>query len=120
MPKGNSLMATQQLQRSEWKHYFDTVSKILVGKHAEINIAGRQLGDQIQREWSLLNGLVYDPKDDLFEVIIEDEVDHLVFHPKEIWVDQAGVMLQSVDVVDADGNHQIVLLKEPLPLPPPD
>lgn len=112
-------MATHQLQRSEWKNYFDTVSKTLVGKHAEINIASRKVGDQIEREWSLLNGLVYDPKDDLFEVIIEDEVDHLIFHPKEIYVDDVDVMLRSVDVVDADGNHQIVRLKEPLSLPPP-
>lgn len=112
-------MATHQLQRAEWKPYFDTVSRILVGKQAEINIAGPKVGDQIEREWSLLNGFVYDPKDDLFEVIIEDEVDHLIPHPKEIYVDDAGVTLRSVDIVDADGNHQIVLLREPLPLPPP-
>lgn len=112
-------MATHQLQRAQWKPYFDTVSRILVGKQAEINIAGPTVGDQIEQEWSLLNGFAYDPKDDVFEVVIEDQVDHLIPHPKEIYVDDAGVMLRSVDVVDADGNHQIVLLREPLPLPPP-
>lgn len=112
-------MGTHQLPRSEWKPYFDFVSKVLVGKHAEVDVESLKLGDQIDHKWYILNGLVYDPKDDLFEVIIEDHLDHLIHHPKEIYVDDAGVVLRSVDVVDADGNHQIVQLKEPVPLPPP-
>ena len=111
-------MATQQLQRSQWQHYFDRVSRILVGKQAEIETASLAFGDQINREWSLLNGLAYDPKDDTFEVVTED-LDHLIPHPQDIYVDHTGVMLRSVEVIDADGNHQIVKLKEPLPLPPP-
>lgn len=43
-------MATHQLQRSQWKPYFDTVSRILVGKQAEINVAGLKVGDQIEHE----------------------------------------------------------------------
>jgi len=110
-------MATQQLQRSEWKIYFDRVSRTLVGLQAEIETASLKLGDQINRDWSLLSGLTYDPKDDIFEVLTDD-LDHLIPHPQKIYVDEAGVLLRSVDVIDADGNHQIVKLREPLPLPP--
>jgi len=110
-------MATQQLERSQWETYFDRVSRTLVGINVEIETASLKLGDQINQEWSLLNGLTYDPKDDIFEVAT-DELDHLIPHPRNIFVDEAGVMLRSVDVIDADGNHQIVKLREPLPLPP--
>lgn len=110
-------MATHSLQRSEWKPYFDAVSRLLVGMQAEVEVAGLKLGDQIEQEWSLLNGLSYDPNDDVFEVAIEDQLDHLIPHPREITVDEAGVTLRSVDILDADGNHQILKLKEPLALP---
>jgi hypothetical protein len=111
-------MTTQRLERTQWQLYFDRLSRQLDGKHAEIEVAGLRLGDQIEREWSPLIGLAYDPKDDVFEVAT-DELDHLISRPRDIYVDHTGLVLRSVDVVDAEGNHQIVRLKEPIALPPP-
>lgn len=111
-------MATQQLQRAEWQPYFDRVSRTLGGELAEIETAGLPIGDQVNQEWTPLNGLAYDPKDDVFEIVTET-LDHLIYHPQQIYVDEAGPALRSVDVVDADGNHQIVRLKQPLTLPAP-
>ena len=111
-------MATQQLQRAEWQPYFDRVSRTLGGERAEIETAGLPVGDQINQEWTLLNGLAYDPKDDVFEIVTET-LDHLIYRPREIYVDQAGTALRSVEVVDSDGNHQIVKLKQPVSLPAP-
>lgn len=108
-------MSTHQLQRTQWQPYFDRVSKSLNGEQVEVETAGLTLGEQITREWTPLSGLAYDPKDDIFE-IATDHMDHLIAHPKNIYVDEAGTLLRSIDVVDVDGNHQIVKLKQPLAL----
>lgn len=109
-------MATQPLQRDRWQSYFDRVSRHLGGEQVEIETAGLGLGNQINQEWILLNGLTYDPKDDVFEVVT-DNIDHLIQHPKDIYIDEAGTALRSVEVIDADGNRQVVRLREPIALP---
>ena len=111
-------MATLQLQRTQWQPYFNRVSRSLSGERAEVETAGLTLGNQINQKWAPLNGLAYDPKDDIFE-IVTDDMDHLIAHPKDIYVDEAGTALRSIDVIDADGNHQIVKLRQPLSLPAP-
>lgn len=110
-------MATRELERSRWKDYFDSVSHRIGGERVDVEVAGTTLGDQIEVEWMALNGLTYDPKDDIFE-IVTDEVDHLIHHPRNIYVDDTIEGLRSVEVIDADGNKQIVMLKAPLKLPP--
>lgn len=111
-------MATHRLESAVWQSYFNRVSRILGGKPAEIETASLKLGARIGREWTPLNGLVYDPKDDTFEVVTDD-LDHLIQHPQDIYVDETGTTLRSVEIIDAQGNHQIVRLKQPLPLRPP-
>lgn len=109
-------MATHRLERNQWQNYFDRVSRMLEGRQAEIEIAGLGIGAQREQAWTALNGLTYDPKDDVFEVAT-DEVDHLIEGPKDILVEDAGAMLASVEVIDADDNHQIIKLREPIALP---
>lgn len=111
-------MATRELKRSQWKDYFDSVSQRIGSERVEVEVAGTTLGAQIEVEWIALNGLSYDPKDDVFEVVT-DEIDHLIHHPQAIYIDDSIEGLHSVEVIDADGNKQIVMLKVPLKLPPP-
>jgi hypothetical protein len=94
------------------------MSKILDGKRAEVEVASLKIGDQVEAEWLPLIGIVYDPKDDLIEVALEG-LDHLIYKPKEVYVDQEAVLLTSMEVVDADDVHQIIRLRDPLMLPPP-
>jgi Family of unknown function (DUF5335) len=65
------------------------MSKALVGKRAEIEIASLQLDDEIEAEWLPLIGITYDPKDDIIEVALEG-VDHVINKPREVWVDKDG------------------------------
>lgn len=109
-------MATTRLARAQWQTYFDRVSRSLAGRQAEIEVVGLGIGDQVEKEWTALNGLAYDPKDDVFEVLTED-VDHLVSRPKDIYVDQEADGLRSVEVIDADDNRQLIKLRQPLALP---
>lgn len=108
----------KKLEKSIWRSYFDTVSKALVGKRVEIEVASLKLGDQIEAEWLPLIGITYDPKDDLIEVALEG-VDHLIYKPREIWIEGEGLDLSAIEVVDDDGVRQIVTLSDPLMLPAP-
>jgi hypothetical protein len=111
-------MAIRQLQNNEWKGYFESVSRSLLGKRAQIEVAALNLGDQIAAEWVPMLGVTYDNKDDVLEVAL-DGLDHLIPRPKEIHVDENENGLSSFEVVDADGVRHIVQLREPLMLPPP-
>lgn len=110
-------MATRTLPKSEWKPFFNQVSKGLLGKRAEIEVASLDLGDQIVAEWIPMIGITYDSQDDLLDVSL-DRVSHLIRHPREIVAEENENGLRSVAVVDGEGIRQIVNLKDPLVLPP--
>jgi hypothetical protein len=111
-------MAAEQIERIEWAPFFDNLTKALIGKQAEIEVASLDLGDQIEAEWAPLIGIAYDKKDDLIEIQLE-ALDHLIRSPCKLFVDfgVGGIVAMSID--DGDGNRQIVRLKDPLSLPAP-
>ena len=109
-------MPLTQLARSQWQAYFDRVSSALGAKQVEIEVTGLGLGDQIEAEWIPLFGLSYDPKSDVLSVIAEG-IEHRIRHPSQIHVDHEVGWLHSFEATDADGNHHILVLKDPLLLP---
>ena len=111
-------MSISKLQKEAWHPYFDAMSKTLAGKTAEIAVDSLKLGHQIEAEWLPLYGLVYDPKSDVFEVVMEG-LDHMIQHPQEVYVDIDATGLNSVEVIDEDDVHQIITLRAPLLLPEP-
>lgn len=106
-------MSTRTLDKSQCQAYFDRVSRELGAKEAEIEIAGLGIGSQIGHEWTLLRGITYDPRNDTVEVVTDD-LDHLIPHPREVHVEDGVDGLHSVQVLDADGNRQIIKLRSPL------
>jgi Family of unknown function (DUF5335) len=104
--------------KSEWRPFFDRLSKALLGKWAEIEVASLDLGDQIVTEWVPMLGITYDARDDALDVVL-DRANHVIPHPREILVEEGPTGLTSVSVVDQDGTNQVVRLKQPLMLPPP-
>jgi hypothetical protein len=108
----------RKLEKSQWRAYFDRMSKADVGKRAEIEVASLKLGDEIEAEWLPLLGISYDPKNDIISIALEG-IDHLINKPCEIWVEEEGLELSSIEVIDADDAHQIVVLRGPLALPAP-
>jgi len=108
----------RELEKSQWRAYFDRMSMTLAGKRAEIEVTSLDLGDQIQVEWLPLIGITYDPKNDLIEVALQG-VDHLIRKPREVFVEENGLELSSIAIVDAEGVRQIVVLRDPIMLPAP-
>jgi hypothetical protein len=112
-------MSVHQVDKSHWKTFFDTLTRTLVGKRAEVEVAALDLGDQIEAEWAPLIGISYDPKDDLIEVALES-FDHLILEPREVYVDYNVGGVIGLEVIDAGDVRQIVKLKDPLALPAPE
>src|SRR5438309_9211570 len=105
-------MAAQKIDKSKWQAFFDRLSRGLVGKRAEIEIASLALGDQIEAEWLPLLGITYDPKNDILEIAL-DGLDHMISRPQEVYIDDSAGLLSSFAVIDGDGVSQIVQLREP-------
>src|SRR5690242_6892444 len=108
----------RKLEKAQWRSYFDTLSKLLEAKEAEIEVASLDLGDQVQARWLPFLGIAYDPQDDVVEVALEG-LDHMIYRPREVYVDDEVGGLTSIEIVDANGANQIVKLKDKLLLPAP-
>ena len=111
-------MTIRRLEKPEWRPFFDTMSKILEAKVAEVEVASLDLGDQTQAEWLPLIGITYDPRDDAVEIALDGH-DHMIRKPREIYLDDGASGLTSLEIVDADGVRQILKLKDQLMLPAP-
>lgn len=111
-------MTIRRLEKSEWRPFFDALSKLLEAQVAEVEVASLDLGDQTETEWLPLLGIVYDPSSDVLEIAL-DGVDHMIRKPREIYLDEGATGLTRLEIVDADGIKQIVNLKDRLMLPAP-
>jgi len=112
-------MSARKLEKNEWHGFFDFLSKVLIGARTEIHVESLALGDQVEAEWLPLLGMDYDDKNEMVEIALEG-LDHMIRCPREISVDEGNGAIVSLQIIDGDGNQQIVLLREPLMLPPPE
>lgn len=105
----------RSLERQDWSLFFDGASRKLDPKahQVEIEIAGDDVGDQEAVRALGLQGLTYDAKADEFEVVAEG-IDHLISHPREIFVDLEGGGLRTVTVIDGEGNKQFIRVTPPI------
>jgi hypothetical protein len=112
-------MALRKIERHQWQGFCNALSRTLIGKRVEIEVAALSLGDQIEAEEVMpLRGFTYDHKNDVFEITSEG-LDHLIHKPQAVWADIGPVGLTSIEVLDADGVQQIVKFSDPLMLPAP-
>ena len=111
-------MSTMKLEKGELHPYFDAVSRTLLrGKRARIEVAAIPLGDQIEVEWLLLLGVVYDYRSDVLHVLVDGHVDHMIGCPMEVYIDEGAAGLESMLVIAGDGTRHIVQFRDPLMLP---
>lgn len=107
-------MAIQKLEKNQWATYFDTFSRDFIkGKrsdYAQIHVLSAENGAQPETAWLPLIGITYDAKSDMLEVAVEN-MDHLVYHPEEVYVDEEDGVLSSLEIVRKDGTKEIIELR---------
>jgi hypothetical protein len=112
-------MSIRRLDRNEWQGFCIRISRDFLGKRVAIEIASLDIGAQRETERLPLLGMSYDPKNDVFELLI-GELDHLIYRPREVYVDETPLIdIDTLQIIDEAGVRQIVTLRNPLMLPAP-
>ena len=109
------MATTRRLPPEQWKDYFDRFTRDHLRSEAPgaatIELISPTLGDQFEVSALRLLGLSYDPKTRELQIMLEN-VDHLVFTPKEIWVleGEAG-FIATLEIVRPDDSKEIVYIR---------
>ena len=110
-------MTTHKLDKKQWRTFFDGISTMLEGKRAEIEVASHDFGVQIEAQWLPVMGVTYDTQQDAFDIAL-DGLDHVIFHPIELYAEFGLEGIESLAIVEQSA-WQIVMLRMPLMLPSP-
>lgn len=103
-------METRELKRTEWRGYFDGLSKMKPQMMISMEEVGMELGSQPAMKWLSLSGITYDTRAEALD-IITDQVDHRISHPTEIYVREENHRPTGIEVVDEMGIKQIIELR---------
>jgi len=109
-----------KLPPQKWHDFFDGMTKVMRGKRVEIEVVGLDLGDQIEASSLPLNGITYEPREDVLYVYTEPatgDLDHAIAKPREVFVEMGPAGVSQVVVVDVEGHKQFIRLRSPLALP---
>jgi hypothetical protein len=107
------------IPKTDWRTFFDAVSSTLTGKQVRIEAASLELGDQVVAEWLPLLGITYDSQDDLFDVSLGSEYNHLIRRPRQVLVQEGPRGIETIALVAEDGVQHTLRLKDPVMLPGP-
>lgn len=111
-------MSLSPLAKPEWRSFFDAVSPSLRASVVEVEVSGLGLEARIARDWARLAALSYSEHNDILEISVHG-ADLAIRRPARIHLRRDGPWLQSVEILDSEGNHAFVIFKEPLRLPQP-
>lgn len=108
-------MITQSIPKNEWSKFFNLVSKSIEGQEIQIEVAGLEIGDQIEAEWVPFDGISYDPKTD-YIFIHTPLLDHTIVHPSTVLVAREENAIITINIPD-DETIQILQFNPPIQLP---
>lgn len=100
-----------QLSRRDWQRFFARVSAALAGRSVQVDATA--LDEELPGDWVGLACVSYDPERGELALTVEGER-RLVRHPRQVHVHQDGDMLHSMELIDADGRRDFIVLREPL------
>ncbi|NNE66346.1 MAG: DUF5335 family protein [Pyrinomonadaceae bacterium] len=113
----------QDVPSSEWKRFFDDMSKSRIDWNTKIEILNDSIGDQVLAERLPLSGITYEGKKAAGCVEInvgfdeENHQTHTVWNPEKVYYSCEGDADPGVlEIVELDGTKTMIHLLEPLPL----
>ncbi|MGZ3158381.1 MAG: DUF5335 domain-containing protein [Burkholderiaceae bacterium] len=109
-------MTISKIEKPAWSNYFNQMSKTMIGQKVEIEVDSLAIGQQLEAQWAPFLGIVYEPKSDMIEIVLEG-LDHMIHKPRELYADIEASKLRSLEVIDEDDVRQIIKLRDPLMLP---
>jgi hypothetical protein len=109
------MATTRQISKQDWQGYFDRFSREFaresVRENSTLWVFMEELGAQAANETVRLEGIAFDPKDDVLEISLEHD-DHLISHPTEIWsVEDENGFITALSVIREDGMREILQIQ---------
>jgi len=105
---------TKQITPDRMEAYFDGFSKRFLlqdNRTADVEVLGRDLGDQIEGEGVRLIGITYEPKTRALDVELEGG-DLRSFKPKEVWaIEEDDGFIRALEIVRDDDTKEIVRVR---------
>jgi Family of unknown function (DUF5335) len=110
-------LTTREIPKNEWRTYFDTFSRDLGELYATVEIAGAEVGDQIEAEHPRLTGISYDDKDDILVIGLDapgglpEDLEHVVSAPQKIYVAEGQDEMTVFDIEDGERTQTLITLE---------
>jgi hypothetical protein len=79
-------MPLRRPEKSEWRTYCDRLSKHLATTRSEPVTASLVLNDKVVAEWVPLLGVTYEPKKDLFAILLQDFGTGSIVRGRSMWM----------------------------------
>jgi hypothetical protein len=109
-------MTITKLEKPDWSAFFERASRILLGQRTDIEIVSHAFGNQFGAAGLPLMGIVYDPGNEIIEVIL-DGFDHIVYRPSLVYFDEGPGLQMVLQIIADDGVSRIIRMRDPLMLP---
>ena len=106
-------MPLRRPEKSEWRAYCDRLSKHLATIRSEPVTASLVVNHDEVAEWVLLLGITYEPKKDLFEIMLQ-ELEHRIHSPRTLYVDEGPSGVAALEIIDAGGLRHSLALSHPI------
>jgi hypothetical protein len=109
-------MSTREVQRDEWREFFDSFSQQHQGWLVTIEMLGPDLGDQVEARQLPLEGITVesgDGGDTQIEIIAghnpDSHISHTVTSPKRVWLKQTEEGAD--EALEIESADSVVLLR---------
>ena len=101
-------MATEKIEKKDLAHYFDNFSRVLPDEAVEVEVVGKDVGDQFESRGAKLAGISYDDANDEIIVSLANGTEHNISGPQEVYVDQDDNGLNSMEITCSKGHKHII------------
>ena len=106
---------TKRIAPDRMQEYFDGFSKRFLGNDstaaADIELLGKDIGDQIESEGVRLIGISYEPGTRDLEVALESG-GLRAYKPKEVWtIEEDDGFIRAIEIVRDDDTKEIVRVR---------
>jgi hypothetical protein len=111
-------MPLRRPEKFEWRAYCHPLSKDLANIRPEPVTARLVVNDNVVAEWVPLLGITYEPKKDLFEIMLQD-LEHWIHRPQTLYVDEGPKGVAALEIIDAAGLRHSLALSHPVKVTSP-
>lgn len=102
---------TKQLDKKEWKDYFNQLNKRLNHSLVTIEILEPEFGDQTEVRWQLLQGFSVDEKEKSL-IVFTENINHRISDPKSIYINESEGNQTTLEIIDKDDTRQLIKLQD--------